>query len=86
MNKHQLLKWAEKYAESQGFNVNEDKRRVNMVLNGLLANEKKYGFRYCPCRIVTGNKEEDKLKICPCYWHKDEIKKDSKCKCGLFTR
>lgn len=75
-----------KYAEENGFKLNPDKKTVERVINGLLENEKKYGEKYCPCRRVTGEKEEDLKKICPCFWHKDEIDKDGHCFCGLYVR
>lgn len=86
MNKKQLLEFSEKYAKSQGFKLNPNKKITNKIIEGLLANEKKYGFRYCPCRALTGNKKEDAKKICPCFWHKQEIKDDGKCLCGLFVK
>jgi thioredoxin 1 len=74
------------YAKSKGFRLNPDKKTVERVIGGLLANEKKYGKKYCPCRRVSGNAEEDAKKICPCAFHKDEIEKDGHCFCNLFVK
>jgi len=74
------------HAEKNGFRLNPDKKIVEGLIKGLLANEKKYGQRYCPCRRVTGNKEEDKKIICPCVYHKNEIKEMNHCYCGLFVK
>jgi thioredoxin len=74
------------YAKANGFQLNPDKKAVERIINGLLANENKYGQKYCPCRRVSGNKEEDAKKICPCFWHKDEIKKDGHCLCNLYVK
>jgi|SRR3989344_1338657 len=74
------------YAKSNGFRLNPDKTAVERVLKGLIANEGKYGKKYCPCRRVTGNEEEDSKKICPCAFHKDEIEKDGHCFCKLFVK
>jgi ferredoxin-thioredoxin reductase catalytic chain len=82
----QMKKVFAKYAESQGFRLNPDDRIVEGLCKGMLANEKKHGARYCPCRIVTGNKVEDKKIICPCVYHKDEIAKDGHCHCNLFVK
>lgn len=82
MNREQL----KKYAESQGFELNPKENIVNGIMEGLAANEKKYGYSYCPCRIVTGKKEIDKYIICPCIYHKEEIKKQGRCHCGLFVK
>jgi ferredoxin-thioredoxin reductase catalytic subunit len=75
-----------KYAKSQGFRLNPDGRIVEAIIDGLLRNEKKHGVRYCPCRLVSGKKEEDKKNICPCIYHKDEIAKDGHCHCRLFVK
>ena len=75
-----------KYAKDNGFQLNPDEKIVERIINGLLENEKKYGKKYCPCRRVSGNKEEDSKKICPCIWHKDEISKDGHCFCNLYVK
>lgn len=82
----ELMAEYSKYAEENGFKLNPDKKIVERVINGLLENEKKHGEKYCPCRRVTGEKEEDSKKICPCFWHKDEINKDGHCFCRLYVR
>jgi ferredoxin-thioredoxin reductase catalytic subunit len=74
----------ERYARMKGYSLNPDEEVVNMILRGLLENMKKYGYPYCPCRVLTGKKEEDLPKICPCKWHEEEIKRMGHCHCGLF--
>ncbi len=86
MNKEELRKLSEDYAKSQGFKLNPNEQIVNALLDSLLRNEKEHGFRYCPCRPLTGNEEEDRKKICPCFWHKDEIKEMGHCHCNLFVK
>jgi len=82
----QLAKEYAEYAQKNGFQLNPDKKTHERVISGLLMNEGKYGEKYCPCRRVTGNKEEDSKKICPCFWHKDEIQKDGHCLCNLYVK
>ena len=74
------------YVEKSGFRLNPDREVVERVIKGLLENEKKYGQRYCPCRRVSGNPAEDKLKICPCVWHRQELERDGHCYCRLFVK
>ena len=74
------------YAKSNGFRLNPDKKAVERVLKGLIANEAKHGKKYCPCRRVTGDVEADSKIICPCAFHKDEIEKDGHCFCNLFVK
>lgn len=81
-----VIKDYQMYAEKNGFKINPDREAVEKLVTGLLINEKKYGARYCPCRRVNGNLEEDKHKICPCLWHKEEIERDGHCLCGLFVK
>lgn len=82
----EVIKGYEKYAEENGLGLNPNREVLKRLAKGLLANEKKYGERYCPCRRVSGDKEEDKPKICPCKWHKEEVEKDGHCFCGMFFK
>jgi thioredoxin len=82
----EIIKNYQEYAERNGFKLNPNREIVERLIKGMLENEKKYGARYCPCRRVTGNKEEDKGKICPCQWHREEIERDGHCFCGLFVK
>jgi len=84
--KTDFINKSKEYAEKSGFNLNPDKKTVERVTNGIFENEKKYGKKYCPCRRVTGDAKNDEKNICPCIYHKDEIAKDGRCFCGLFTK
>jgi thioredoxin 1 len=64
------------YASKNGLKLNPDKKVVETIVNGLLANEKKHGARYCPCRREK--------TLCPCQASREEIAKDGHCHCGLF--
>ena len=81
-----LMEKFDDYAKNNGFQLNPDKKTAERIINGLLENEKKYGKKYCPCRRITGNELEDLKKVCPCFWHKDEIKKDGHCLCNLYIK
>jgi thioredoxin len=82
----EIIKNYQTYAEKNGFKLNPDREVVKRLIKGLLENEKKFGARYCPCRRVSGNPEQDKPKICPCQWHKEEIERDGHCFCRLFYK
>ncbi|MBM3309462.1 MAG: ferredoxin:thioredoxin reductase [Candidatus Altiarchaeales archaeon] len=86
MDKKKYIEAKKRYAEGQGFALNSDEKVVDMIVDGLIENVKKYGAAYCPCRPISGNKEEDKKNICPCIYHKDEIARDGKCHCWLFVK
>jgi len=81
-----LIKEYEDYAKKNGFKLNPNREVAEGIIKGLLENEKKYRARYCPCRRITGNLEEDKPKICPCAWHQEEIESNGHCLCGLFWK
>jgi len=83
---NEIIKGFKEYAEKNGFGLNPDKKAVEILVKGLLENEKKHGKRYCPCRRITGNPEKDRFKICPCVWHREEIERDGHCYCRLFVK
>jgi ferredoxin-thioredoxin reductase catalytic subunit len=80
-----IKEWAKRYAEKKGIQVNPDKQQFDEVVKGLAARQEKFGKRYCPCRIITGNAEEDKKIICPCIYHEEELKEHGTCHCKLFS-
>jgi len=81
-----IRKWAKRYAERNGLILNPDEKELNTVLRGLARNWVRFGRRYCPCRLRTGDPKEDKKIICPCTYHQDEIAREGACHCRLFFR
>ncbi|MDH7500493.1 MAG: ferredoxin-thioredoxin reductase catalytic domain-containing protein, partial [candidate division NC10 bacterium] len=65
MTAEELYPILDRYARSQGLQLNKDREMVLQILDGLLQNEKRYGYRSCPCRLASGVREEDKDIICP---------------------
>lgn len=82
----ELKQKSEQYAKSKGYKLNPNEIIVKGVIKGLLTRKENFGEIYCPCRKLTGNKEEDKKIICPCVYHEDEIKNDGHCFCNLFVK
>lgn len=74
-----------KYANLKGVELNKDKELVFDLIKGLLRNEERYGYRSCPCRLASGDKEKDKDIICPCIYSKEDIKEFGRCYCGLYV-
>jgi len=88
-DKEKFLITIEEFAEKNEFQVNPDKERVNMLLEGLFNNEQNQGLKYCPCRLITKDFTEDLKLVCPCNFlihetYKD--KEDGECWCGLFVK
>jgi ferredoxin-thioredoxin reductase catalytic chain len=85
MTSERLYEILVKYAESQGIQLNKDKGFVIEILEGLLKNESRYGYRSCPCRLAAGVKEKDSDIICPCTYRNPDIKEYGSCYCGLYV-
>lgn len=81
-----LLKKCKDYAESNEFHLNPNSQIVDSLIKALLERERKYGQKYCPCRRVTENQEENNKIICPCIYCEEEIKKNGHCHCFLFVK
>lgn len=82
----EILSWVRRYAEEKGLALNTDDRQLTAVIRGLVRNRLRHGERYCPCRIRSGDPEKDRLIICPCAYHEEEIEGEGHCHCNLFFR
>jgi len=79
----------ERFTVGNVFQVNPDKNRVATLLEGIFNCEKNQGMKYCPCRLITKDFEEDLKLVCPCNFRIHETykdKDDGECWCGLFKR
>ncbi len=85
MTPERLYEILNKYAESQGIQLNKDRAYVHEILEGLLTNESRYDYRSCPCRLATGVKGKDADIICPCVYRAPDIKEFGSCYCGLYV-
>ncbi len=86
-DKEVFLEAIENFTEKNEFQVNPDKEKVKMLLEGVFSNETNHGLKYCPCRLITKDFEEDLKLVCPCnFLIHDTYKKKGECWCGLFTR
>ena len=71
--------------EPKGYFFNRDKRRVFDLLEGLLANKKRYGYMSCPCRLAAGEREKDKDILCPCVYRVPDVEEYGNCYCNLYV-
>lgn len=69
----------------RGYFLNPDQDFTKSLLEGLLTNEKRYGYQSCPCRLASGNKEEDLDIICPCDYRDPDLTQYGNCFCGLYV-
>jgi ferredoxin-thioredoxin reductase catalytic chain len=72
-------------AESGGYHFNPDLEFTRGLINGLLVNEKRYGYQSCPCRLATGNKEDDLDIVCPCDYRDADVVEYDACYCALYV-
>ncbi len=79
----------DRFVVGNEFQVNPDKNKVKTLLEGIFNNENNHGMKYCPCRLIAKNFEEDLKLVCPCNFRIHETyqnKKEGECWCGLFIR
>ncbi|HXY74444.1 MAG TPA: ferredoxin-thioredoxin reductase catalytic domain-containing protein [Dehalococcoidales bacterium] len=74
-----------KEAEAGGYHLNPDVEFVKQLMNGILKNEKRYGYGQCPCRLGSGEKNQDSDIICPCDYRDDDLTDYGACYCGLYV-
>jgi ferredoxin-thioredoxin reductase catalytic subunit len=72
-------------AESSGYHLNPDKEFTKTLVESLLINEKRYGYWACPCRLASGNKEEDLDIVCPCDYRDPDLNEYGTCYCALYV-
>jgi ferredoxin-thioredoxin reductase catalytic chain len=72
-------------AEVGGYQLNPDTDFGKMLIEGLLINEQRYGYASCPCRIASGNREEDLDIVCPCDYRDPDLGEYDACYCSLYV-
>jgi len=74
-----------KQAEVGGYYLNPSVEFTRELVKGLLVNEKRYGYRTCPCRLAAGEKDEDIDIVCPCYYRDPDVSEHGACYCALYV-
>ncbi len=74
-----------KEAEAGGYHLNADVEFTKQLIRGLLVNERRYGYWSCPCRLASGNKNEDLDIICPCDYRDPDLGQYGACYCALYV-
>lgn len=72
-------------AEAGGYHLNPDEAWTLGLVEGLLTNEDRYGYWACPCRLASGNKNEDLDIICPCDYRDPDLHDWGACYCALYV-
>ena len=85
MDIDQLYDALKKIQEPKGYHFNTDKEKVFALLKGLLINKERYGHMSCPCRLASGNYQQDKDIICPCEYRAPDVEEFGSCYCSLYV-
>ena len=72
-------------AESAGYHLNPDTQFTLGLIEGMLVNERRYGYWACPCRLASGKKSEDLDIICPCDYRDADLSEYGACFCALYV-
>mgnify|MGYP001103817201 CR=1 FL=1 len=85
MNKYDLKEKISEQINGKGYYLNPDDTFTLDLIESLLINQKRYGYMFCPCRLATGNREEDLDLICPCDYRDQDVDEYGTCYCGLYV-
>lgn len=66
-------------AEAYGYHLNPDIPFTKELVKGLLANEKRYGYQNCPCRLASGDAAADLDIVCPCDYRDPDLTEFGTC-------
>jgi ferredoxin-thioredoxin reductase catalytic subunit len=80
-----LFKRLDREAEAGGYHLNPDIPFTKELVSGLRINEKRYGYWACPCRLASGNREDDLDIICPCDYRDPDLTDYGACYCALYV-
>ena len=85
MDVEKLYAMLEKTQSAQGYFFNADRERTMELLEALLKNKDRYGYMACPCRLASGDRENDKDIICPCVYRAPDVEEYGSCYCNLYV-
>jgi ferredoxin-thioredoxin reductase catalytic subunit len=80
-----VFKKLDQEAESAGYHLNPDRTFTLGLIEGMLVNERRYGYWACPCRLASGKKSEDLDIICPCDYRDADLSEYGACFCALYV-
>ena len=85
MDAPELYGKLKKIQEAKGYFFNDDNERVMELLEALLVNKERYGYMACPCRLASGDRENDRDIICPCVYREPDVAEFGSCYCNLYV-
>lgn len=85
METKKLYEMLKKVQAPKGYFFNKDTERIFELLEALLLNKERYGYMVCPCRLASGEREQDSDIICPCVYRAPDVKEYGSCYCNLYV-
>ncbi|MDL2275193.1 ferredoxin:thioredoxin reductase [Desulfosarcina sp. OttesenSCG-928-G10] len=85
MDAAELYEKLEKINAPKGYFFSDDTARVNELMQSLLVNKDRYGYMACPCRLASGDRENDRDIICPCAYREADVAEFGSCYCNLYV-
>ena len=85
MDAKELYERMKKVQVPKGYYFNTDKQRTIELLEALIYNKERYGYMGCPCRLVSGDRDNDRDIICPCVYSVPDIEEFGSCYCNLYV-
>jgi len=74
-----------RFAGKKGYFLNPTEAFTRKLVRSLLDNQKRYGYWACPCRLASGNRDEDRDIVCPCVYMKPDVDEFGACYCALYV-
>lgn len=66
-------------AEAGAYHVNPDMSNTMPLIEGLITNTRRYGYRLCPCRLTGGSRQADLDIVCPCDYRDADLDEYDTC-------
>jgi ferredoxin-thioredoxin reductase catalytic subunit len=85
MDATELYEKLKKMQEPKGYYFSNNHERVMELLDALLVNKERYGYMVCPCRLASGDRDNDRDIICPCEYREPDVAEFGSCYCNLYV-
>ena len=85
MDAKDLYEMLKKVQEPKGYYFSNNHERVMELLEALLVNKERYGYMVCPCRLASGDRDNDRDIICPCVYREPDVAEFGSCYCNLYV-
>jgi ferredoxin-thioredoxin reductase catalytic subunit len=85
MDAEELYEKLKKVQEPKGYYFSSNHERVMELLAALLVNKDRYGYMVCPCRLASGDRDNDRDIICPCDYREPDVAEFGSCYCNLYV-